>query len=223
MRKLIMSVIWMNFGKQQLVQRYALLVCLSSLVMGIQGCSIGGQVGIGPVSFGANANLGSSPTQASQETSNQVSQLVNDANQKFNQRDFKGAIASLDQVIALAPNEAIVYYYRGNVYLNDQNPTVALADFEQALKLQPDKLEFKKARLLANTLIKTHQNNLQGSRSDFEELIKLDPQDAVSYYHRGLWNRAMGNEAAAIGDFQQALKIQPDLAIAKKALEQNLQ
>jgi tetratricopeptide (TPR) repeat protein len=64
---------------------------------------------------------------------------------------------------------------------------------------------------------------VQGSRSDFDELIKLDPQDGRAYYQRGSWYRNIGNEAAAIADFEQALKLQPDLAQAKKALEQPIQ
>jgi tetratricopeptide (TPR) repeat protein len=205
-----------------LVWRYLGLTCLSLLVVGIHGCSLGGQVGIGPVSIGASANLGSGSTQASQETTDKVSQLVSDASQKAKQRDFKGAIANLDQVIALAPEEAMGYYYRGNVYLNDENPTTALTDFEKALRIQPDKLEFKKSRLLANAVLKGRQADIQGARSALKELIELDPKDASSYYHRGLLHRETGNEAAAIVDFEQALKLQPDSAQIKKALEQNL-
>jgi tetratricopeptide (TPR) repeat protein len=216
-----MSVIWMNLCDRRI--GYSGLICLSSLLMGIHGCSLGAGLQLGPVGISANANLGSSPTQASQETTDKVSQLVKDASQKANQRDFNGAIADLDQVVALAPNEAMGYYYRGIVHLNAENPTMALTDFEQALKNQPDKLEFKKSRLLANALVKASRSDAQGSRSDLEELIKLDPKDAMSHYHRGLWYRETGNEPAAIADFQQALKLQPDLALAKQALEQNLQ
>jgi tetratricopeptide (TPR) repeat protein len=202
-----------------LVWRYLGLISLSLLVVGIHGCSLGGQVGIGPVSIGASANLGSSPTRASQETTDKVSQLVSDASQKADQRDFKGAIANLDQVVALAPEEAIAYYYRGNIYLRDENPTIALTNFEQALKIQPDKLEFKKSRLLASALVKARQSDVQGARSVLKELIELDPKDASSYYHRGLLHRETGSEAAAIVDFELALKLQPDSAQIKKAME----
>jgi tetratricopeptide (TPR) repeat protein len=215
--------IWMNFCDRRLVQRYSILLCLASLALGIHGCSGGVGVGIGPFSISANANLGSSSKQGSQEAAGKVSQLVSNASQKAGQRNFKGAIADLDQVIALEPSEAIGYYYRGKVYLNDENPAVALTNFEQALKLQPDHLEFKKYRLLAKALAKGHQGDVQGSRSDLGELIKLDPQNPVGFYYRGLLHRETGNEAAAIADFEQALKLRPNLVEAKKALEQNLE
>jgi tetratricopeptide (TPR) repeat protein len=208
-----MSAIWTNFRDQQLARRYAILICLSSLVMGIHGCSFGVVIDTSPRS---------SPT-ASQETVEKVSRLVQDANQKTERRDFSGALANLDQVIAIVPEAAMPYYYRGTVYLGAENPTIALTDFEQALKIQPNNLQFKKCRLLTNALIKARRSDLQGSRSDFDELIKLDPQDARSYYRRGSLYRETGNEAAAIADFEQALKLQPDLAQAKKALEQPLQ
>jgi tetratricopeptide (TPR) repeat protein len=217
-----MSAIWTNFRDRQLARRYAILICLSSLVMGIHGCSFGGKVGIGPVTFKANTNLGSSPT-ASQETVEKVSLLLQDANQKVEQRDFSGAIANLDRAIAIVPEEAMPYYYRGTVYLGAGNLTIALANFEQALKIQPNSLQFKKCRLLTNALIKVRRSDVQGSRSDFDELIKLDPRDGRSYYRRGSLYREIGNEAAAIADFEQALKLQPDLAQAKKALEQHIQ
>jgi tetratricopeptide (TPR) repeat protein len=218
----MMSVTLMNVSQGGKSLRYSVLICLSSLVVGIHGCSIGGRVGLGPVSIGANANLGSPATQVSQETTDKVSRLVSDANQKFNQGNFKGAIVSMDQAVELLPEEAMGYYYRGNMYMYDNNPEIALTNYEQALKIQPDKLEFKKLQLLANALVKSRQNNPQGTRSDFEELVKLDPKDGGSYYHRGTWHRHMGNETAAIADFEQALKLQPDLAEAKKALDQNL-
>jgi tetratricopeptide (TPR) repeat protein len=217
-----MLVTLIRFSQRRKLVRYSALICLSSLVVGIHGCSIGGRVGLGPVSIGANANLGSSPAQASQESADKVLQLLNDAKQKSAQNDFKGAIVSMDQAVELLPEEPMGYYYRGNMYMYDNNPEIALTNYEQALKIQPDKLEFKKSRLFANAMVKSRQKNSQGARSDFEELIKLDLKDAASYYHRGTWHRHMGNEAAAIADFEQALKLQPDLAAAKKALDQNL-
>jgi tetratricopeptide (TPR) repeat protein len=209
-----MLAIWTNFRDRQLVQRYSILICLSSLVMGIHGCSFG---------FVFDTNPRSSSTPASQETVEKISRLLQDASQKAEQRDFSGAIANLDRVITIVPEEAMPYYYRGTVYLGAENPTIALTDFEQALKIQPNNLQFKKCRLLANALIKARRSDVQGSRSDLDELIKLDPQDGRSYYRRGSLYRETGNEVAAIADFEQALKLQPDLAQAKKALEQRIQ
>jgi tetratricopeptide (TPR) repeat protein len=217
-----MSAIWTNFRDRQLARRYAILICLSSLVMGIHGCSFGGKVGIEPVTFKANTNLGSSPT-ASQETVEKVSLLLQDANKKAEQRDFSGAIANLDRAIAIVPGDAVPYYCRGTVYLRAGNLTIALTNFEQALKIQPDDLQFKKSRLFASALVKQSRSDMQGSQSDWEELIKLDPQDSRAYYQRGSWYRNIGNETAAIADFEQALKLQPNLVAAKKALEQRIQ
>lgn len=216
-----MLAIWANFRDRRLVQQYSILVCLSSLVMGIHGCSFGGKVENG--SFSVGASLGSLPTETSQETVEKVSQLVKDASQKLDRRDFSGAIMDMDRAIAIAPEAAMPYNYRGMVYLHAENPTSALTDFDRALKIQPDNLQFKKHRLLANALVKARQSDVQGSRSELEKLIELDPQDGSSYYHRGLWYRETGNEAAAITDFEQALKLEPGLAEAKKVLKQVIQ
>ena len=49
---------------------------------------------------------------------------------------------------------------------------------------------------------------------DFDEAIKLEPQEATIYYHRGNAKRAMVDFVGAIEDYTDALHIKPDYAEA---------
>jgi Flp pilus assembly protein TadD len=47
--------------------------------------------------------------------------------------------------------------------------------------------------------------DVAGAIADYDEAIRLNPQDADVYQNRGIARRALGNVAGAIADYDQAL------------------
>ncbi|MFM6081185.1 MAG: tetratricopeptide repeat protein, partial [Dolichospermum sp.] len=47
----------------------------------------------------------------------------------------------------------------------------------------------------------------QGAIADFNEFIKINPNDAYAYYFRGIVRDDLGDKQGAIDDFQQAAKL----------------
>ena len=46
---------------------------------------------------------------------------------------------------------------------------------------------------------------------DYDEAIRLDPQDAVAYYNRGVAYKNLGQTERANQDFAQAIRLDPSL------------
>ena len=55
--------------------------------------------------------------------------------------------------------------------------------------------------------------------ADFDEAIKLNPNDANAYYNRGLAYKKKGDKEQAIADFRKALEIDPSYQKAKIILK----
>jgi Trypsin-like peptidase domain/Tetratricopeptide repeat len=78
----------------------------------------------------------------SSANSNADRSLINDllAQSDFRRRqnDVPGAIAALDQVIRLDPNNLYAFNERGSLYLQEQNFLSAVVDFRQTVQLDPN-------------------------------------------------------------------------------------
>jgi tetratricopeptide (TPR) repeat protein len=61
-------------------------------------------------------------------------------------RDYEHAIADLTRACELAPAEASYFYGRGNAYRSNRQGDLALADFDQAIKLKSDDVPSLMAR-----------------------------------------------------------------------------
>ena len=57
--------------------------------------------------------------------------------QKYNKKDYQGAIADYDKAIELNPKEARAYYNRGVVKDELKQYKEAIADYDKAIELNP--------------------------------------------------------------------------------------
>jgi tetratricopeptide (TPR) repeat protein len=97
----------------------------------------------------------------------------------------------------------------------------AIADFDQAIALDPQNAEAYNARGLAYYAIA----DLRRAIADFDEALSLNPEIADAYYNRGSAFCDRGQHERAIADFNRALAIDPGLRLAearKWMAEENL-
>src|SRR5262245_22952130 len=136
------------------------------------------------------------------------------------------------------------YLARGERWLRGGDFDRAIADFDQAIRLQPDsalayhhrgnawsgKGELDRAladyeaaiRLDPNNpgsfrdrgILRRHHGDLDGALVDLDHAIRLGFSDASAYNERGLVWHEKKRYERAIADFNQALKINPNLASA---------
>ena len=61
-----------------------------------------------------------------------------------------GAISDLDMAIKLSPDNAYLYFDRGNLYASNKDYARAIADYDKAVKLDPKLAEAYYNRGIAN-------------------------------------------------------------------------
>jgi tetratricopeptide (TPR) repeat protein len=127
--------------------------------------------------------------------------------------NIQQAVSDLTDAIRLNPNnqrafEAEAYYKRGFILSESNGAREALNDFTKAIEFNGEYLSAYAQRGL--TLL-GYFGDRQAAVRDFLAAIKLDPQnDAESFWNRGAAQYALGNLQAAVGDFDQAIRLNSD-------------
>jgi Tfp pilus assembly protein PilF len=102
--------------------------------------------------------------------------------------------------------DAFAWAHRGRARLEQGDFDGALADLNQALRLEPEHSSWWSSRGLAYEGLHEDERALH----DYDEALRLDPQDARTYNNRGLVYKAAKNYERAIRDYSQALRLDPD-------------
>ena len=143
---------------------------------------------------------------------------------------YLDAIADYDEVVRLEPGYTMVYSNRGLAKDQLGQYLDAIADYDEAIRLSPNLAEAYVNRGLAKrnlgqmssanddfriALRLAEQDDDEKLKSQIEEMCRdfetqAIPDDAWTFYNRGLAKCKQGQYAAAIIDFNMAIKIKPD-------------
>ena len=120
--------------------------------------------------------------------------------------DYARVIADTSEAIRLKPAQAL-YNMRGSAYYDKGEDDIAIADFNDALKLGPP-----------SGIIFHNRGNAWRSKkdypraiADYDEAIRLNPGEAYSYQNRGSAKQALGDLDGALADIDQAIRLNPAL------------
>lgn len=104
------------------------------------------------------------------------------------------------------PKDWFAYIGRGNYYKEVAKPSKALADFEKAIQLAPDRFNnYFNLGDLQNQLGRTQQ-----AIDTYTKAINLQPDYTTAYINRGQFYITIGDGAKALDDFNQAITIDPN-------------
>jgi len=103
------------------------------------------------------------------------------------------------------PMNATDYIIQGNAYKDSGKLEQAMANFNQAIKLDPNNAEAYLHRGNAYLL----SDKLEEAIADYTQAIKLNPQDAGPYFFRGNAYIRSGKLEKAMADYTQSIKLNP--------------
>jgi len=118
-------------------------------------------------------------------------------------------IRGYDQVVKIDPT-AEAYNGRGAAYADKGDLDHAIADFSQAIALDPKNAVFYDDRGDAYR----DKNDDDHAIADFDQAITLDPKNAMAYKGRGAAYYDKSDLARAIADFDQAITLDPNYTAA---------
>jgi lipoprotein NlpI len=102
-------------------------------------------------------------------------------------------------------NQAINYGNRGKAYEDKGDFDRAIADYNQAISINPGNATFYNNRGIAYR----GKGDLDRAIADYNQAISLNPKDHDAYYNRGISYRTKGDLDHAIADYNQAISLNP--------------
>jgi Flp pilus assembly protein TadD len=104
-------------------------------------------------------------------------------------------------VIRLDPKNALAYYYRGFILGAQGDNERAIADYDQAIALDPNARSYS-VRCRSHAMA----GNLPQALSDCDQALRLRPNDTYTMSSRGFVYLRLGRLDDAIGEYDAAMK-----------------
>jgi tetratricopeptide (TPR) repeat protein len=114
-----------------------------------------------------------------------------------------------------AINIPIIYYDRGNGYRNKGLNDQAIADYTEAITLNPNYDNAYDNR----GIVYRDKGLYDQAIADYMQAIALKPDKANAYYNRGGAYEEKGQRDQAIADYRMALKLAPNYQLPLDALK----
>ena len=106
--------------------------------------------------------------------------------------------------------QASTYIARGNIWSEKGEHDIAIADYGEAIRLDPKEASAYYNRGIAWSAKKDYEKAI----ADYGEAIRLDPKDARAYNNRGNAWQLQRDYEKAIADYGEAIRLDPKDAMA---------
>ncbi|MGB3512732.1 MAG: tetratricopeptide repeat protein [Microcoleaceae cyanobacterium] len=134
-----------------------------------------------------------------------VQALYNQAQELAKQGEQQRAIALYAQAINLNPQNARIYYQRGNSYYGQRAYEKAIKDYTKAIQIKSNYNDAYYNRALSYYEL----DNYVKAITDFTQTLRLNPNDAEAYDKRGLIYYKIGDYKNSIQDYSQSIRLNP--------------
>jgi tetratricopeptide (TPR) repeat protein len=108
--------------------------------------------------------------------------------------------------VRVLPSRVSAAYERGRADLTRRFYERAVADFSEAIRLDPDSFLAHLDRGVAHHLA----GHYREATADYSEGIRLKPRSADAYEYRARARRALGENELALSDYDEAIRLRPD-------------
>jgi tetratricopeptide (TPR) repeat protein len=124
-------------------------------------------------------------------------------------REVQGSpLASLSKVTVNPNDPSFAVFNSGNASKNQSKWDEAIAEYTEALRINPNNARAYYNRGLAYYTQKDYSRAI----ADYTQAIRLDPNYAAAYMGRGNAYRGKGDNDRAIADYTQAIRLDPNYA-----------
>lgn len=127
----------------------------------------------------------------------------------FQDRDHN-ALARMNEIVSLYPQNARAYLFRAFVLHNMGRTVEALADYDHAVELDPTDVDL----YLNRGILKSQLGDQTGAMEDYNYALQLDPDHTSAFYNRGLVYVRLGDLDTAIRNFSDAIRLDSNYAEA---------
>src|SRR4029077_11145106 len=100
-------------------------------------------------------------------------------------------------------NRAMAYYYRGDAWRAKDDPDRAIADYSEAIRLDPKNAEVYVNRGIAWGKKKDYDRAI----ADYSEAIQLNPKHLLAHYSRGFAWHEKKDYDRAIADYSEVIRL----------------
>ena len=132
--------------------------------------------------------------------------------------EIEKAIADLTEAIRLDSNSPSAYYNRGLIRLQRGESNLALADFDEAVRCNPNSAE----ALVMRGICYVARNDLDRALASFDGAVAVQPMNALGYMERSNLYARKGEDDKRERDYQQAIRLNPDIKNASRDFSQSL-
>jgi tetratricopeptide (TPR) repeat protein len=123
------------------------------------------------------------------------------------------ACSAIIDTIDVGYVRSIAYFNRGIAYKEKGDYVRAIADFNEAISLEPQYADAYFNRGVAYNA----KGDYDSAIADFDPIISANPKDAEALLNRGNAYKNKGDYDRAIADFDEALRIDPKMNAAENA------
>ncbi len=121
--------------------------------------------------------------------------------------DTVAAVEDIDTALSINRNAVNAYIMRADIAISrDQNLPGALADMDEAIKLQPRMVGL----YINRAYLRYRSEDFFGAMADFDYAIQLDPLNYTALFNRGLLQMETGANDRALDDFNRVLQLNPN-------------
>jgi len=125
------------------------------------------------------------------------------AHEALKRGEVDKAIVLYTEALNLAPDDCDILSDRATAFLHKKDKLRAMADFNKAVKLDPN----YSFRYAARAFAKQNFGDLDGAVEDYKKAVDLDPDDAVAQNNLGLLLEQQGYKKEADERFKRADKL----------------
>jgi tetratricopeptide (TPR) repeat protein/S1-C subfamily serine protease len=125
-------------------------------------------------------------------------------------KDYKGALADLNDAIRLSPQDASYYSNRAGTKFNLGDQEGGFFDYSIAIHIDPN---YHQAYFLRGSQ-KLALKDYKGSLSDLNRGLAISPREYLAFFYRGNAKLSLGDQEGAIADYNESIMLNSQYADA---------